>query len=119
MKDQLIYYDQIPIYAKQLRQNECAKVVLSRYQAFLFRKKTQMMRHVKQKSLLGNFFDIIKFLGVSLAIFITCPKVMFLSDLHEASDVGRDRIEFQEYKGKILVIFNENKVDSNPNRTTA
>ena len=69
------------------------------------------MRYVAKKTAISNAYDIIKFVVALLAIFVTCPKVAFLSDFHDASDEGRENIVFQNYNDKVLVIFN-------PARTT-
>ncbi|WP_124944900.1 hypothetical protein [Sulfurirhabdus autotrophica] len=106
MIDKIISYNEILQYAGKVDTNKQVKVLLSKYQAFLFRKKTKMMQHVTRKSLIGNMFDIIVFIATTLAIFTTCPKVAFLSDFHGADKGWPERIVFQDHNKKVLVIFN-------------
>lgn len=106
MTEKIISYSEILQYAGKVDTSRQVKVLLSKYQAFLFRQKTKMMQHAARKSLIGNAFDIIVFITTALAIFTTCPKVAFLSDFHGADKGWLDRIVFQGYNNKVLVIFN-------------
>jgi hypothetical protein len=69
MTEKTISYKEIPQYASYAATtNTQIKVVLSKYQAYLFHQKIKMMKHISNKSFIGNAYDTLKFLAVLLAI---------------------------------------------------
>lgn len=106
MEERIISYNEILQFAGKVDTSKQVRVLLSRYQAFLFRKKTKMLQDTSFGSPMGNTLGFIKFIAIALAILITCPKVAFLSDFRGSDNRWLDRLVFEDYDNKVLVIFN-------------
>lgn len=105
MNNHIISYREIS-YTESVDKSQTIRVALSRYQAFLFRSKIQMQKQINKKNFISDLLDKFMFSLTMLAIFISCPRVAFLSYFHDVDSIGLEKIEFQKYGDKVLVIFN-------------
>lgn len=107
MAEKIINYKEIPKYADYAAAtNRQITVILSKYQAFLFGQKIKMMQRIPSKIFLVNAYNTMKFMFVLLAIFISCPRVAFLSDFHGTDKKSLEGIVFQEHGDEVMIIFN-------------
>lgn len=104
MNNHIISYSEIS-YTQSIDKNQTIRVLLSNYQAFLFRSKIEMQKQIYKKHFIKDLLDKVMFSLTMLAIFVSCPRVAFLSYFHDADSVGLEKIEFQKYGDKVLVIF--------------
>lgn len=105
--EEIIKYSEIPLRSRNLNKAKPVRVRLSKYQAWLFKKKLEMMCDaLVNRSMLGKLVDTGQFLFVLILIFLTSPKISFLSDYYDFDVTVRDRIEFGGFEGDVLVTIN-------------
>lgn len=103
--DEIITYDKLFESCRSISKSQKNKVLLSRYQAWLFRKKLRLMCKQPQRHPRA-LFEILE-LGFNLSLtVITAPKLISLAYFHDVDEAGFNRVSFEEYNKKILVTFN-------------
>lgn len=109
--DEIITYDRLMDVSRTIDKTKQNKVLLSNYQAWLFRKKLQLMCHPPGRQPIRTL-EIIVFALILLLTIITSPKLMFLADFHDVGETAFHRVSFERHQGRILVTFNPRHMDS-------
>ena len=107
----MIEYKDIPKYCDHVNKDKRSTVILSRRQAWLFRRLTRN----RLEPLRGpaRFFDMIIYAGFLLCVIVGARNLLLLSYFQRHNDSRVDLVQFNDLdNGKVAVIFNP---DAEPN----
>lgn len=105
MVAEMIEYKDIPIYCDQVDKDKRSTVILSRYQAWLYKRLTQ--NRLKPLRGLARFLDMIVYSGLVVCVFACARNLLLLSYFHRHNDSRTDLIEFRDlHNRKVAVTFN-------------
>lgn len=111
--DPIEYKDIFVPYGK-IDKSKLISVRLSRYKAWLFRTKLNLMVHAGDNNTVGvKVLDTLKFFLVTIAIIFTCPRVMALSDYFDFDTEVLSRIDFDADSDEVILRFHP-KSDKGP-----
>lgn len=110
----IIPYADIPKFADTAERGQRYVILLSRFQANLYRKKIQhdLTLSGKDRPVLDGFFYGLR-LGLML---LCCRNLLLLSYFHDFDPLSLKAIEFRVYEEKVLVILNNSR--NNRGQTT-
>lgn len=107
----MIEYQDIPKYCDRVNRDRRSSVVLSKRQAWLFKRLTRN----RLEPLRGpaRFLDMITYVGVLACVLVCARNLLLLSYFHRHNDSRVDLIRFRNLDGgKVEVTFNP---DAEPN----
>jgi hypothetical protein len=101
----MIEYKDIPKYCDRVDKDKRTTVVLSSYQAWLYKRLTQ--NGLKPLRGLARFFDVIVYAGLVVCVFVCARNLLLLSYFRRHNDSRADLVEFNDlHNGKVAVTFN-------------
>lgn len=101
----MIEYKDIPKYCDHIDKDKRSAVVLSKNQAWLYRRLTED----RLKPLLGmaRLLDMLIYSGVLLCVLVFARNLLLLSYFRRHNDACADLVQFQELdNGRVTVTFN-------------
>jgi len=103
----MIEYKDIPKYCDLVDKNKRSTVILSKFQAQIFRR--MMPNELAPLRRTAYFFDMAIYAGLIVYVLVCARNLLYLSSFRRHNDSLKDSIEFRDiHNGKVAVTFNPN-----------
>lgn len=113
MEERILLYEEIPKVCDHVDKTKRSRVLLSRFQAKLYKKMAE--HSLKPLRKLAYILDMCAYASVLGCVLLFAKNLFLLAYFHRHDDHSLKAIEFEERGDKVLVTFNP---DAMPQRET-
>ena len=104
MDDKILLYDDIPKVCDHVDKTKRSRVLLSKFQARLYKKMTE--HGLKRLSKAAYVLDMCSYSAVLLCVFVFAKNLFLLAYFHRHDDLSLSKLIFQQENNGVLVTFN-------------